>query len=542
VSGHFPWLTAIVFAPLAGALALGFLPVRAAKAWALGVTVATFGLSLGLLSVYDGGRSGFQLVDRAMWVRSLNFQYILGVDGISLFMVLLTTFLMPAAILVSWKIEKQLKYYLISFLVLETAMLGTFLAVDLLLFFLFFEALLFPMYLIIGGWGSDRRVYAAVKFFLFTMAGSAFLFIAVLFLYFRAGSSLGGATFDLTKLQQLSLPTVTARWLFLAFFVAFAVKVPLFPLHTWLPDAHTEAPTAGSVVLAAVLLKVGAYGLIRFNLSLFPEASTYFKNFVSVLALIGIVYGAVVALIQVDLKRLVAYSSVSHLGFVVLGTFAFTSQAMSGSVLQMVNHGLSTGALFLLVGMLYDRIHTRDLGQMGGLAQVIPVFSGVLLFVALSSLGLPGLNGFVGEFLILLGTFVANKAFAVVAVTGLVLSAIYLLWAYQRAMHGGPARGEHAGLLDLSLREKVILAPVLAAILFIGVFPKPLLERIEPAADNVVACARLKAEQGRAEPGGVLVTGTIRTTTGDVLRCRPSGVGVGLNPHPTPAARAEGRP
>jgi NADH-quinone oxidoreductase subunit M len=491
---HFPWLTVVTFAPVAGAVVLALLPERVAKPWALFVTVATFGLSLGILASFDAARPGFQLVDRAVWVRSLNLQYILGVDGISLFMVLLTTFLMPAAILVSWKIERQVKYYLIAFLVLETACLGCFLSTDLLLFFLFFEALLFPMYLIIGGWGSERRVYAAVKFFLFTMGGSAFLFVAILFLYFRAGSASGQPTFDLVRLQQLALPTVTARWLFLAFFVAFAVKVPLFPLHTWLPDAHTEAPTAGSVILAAVLLKVGAYGLIRFNLSLFPEASTYFRDFVSILALIGIVYGAVVALIQVDLKRLVAYSSVSHLGFVVLGTFALTVQGMSGSVLQMVNHGLSTGALFLLVGMLYDRIHTRDLGRMGGLAPAIPVYSGFLLFVALSSLGLPGLNGFVGEFLIILGTFLTNKAFAVVAVTGVVLAAIYLLWAYQRAMHVEP-REAHPGLFDLGLREKLILAPIVAAILLIGVFPRPLLERIEPAADRTVSCVSLRSSR-----------------------------------------------
>ncbi len=513
---HFPSLTVVTFLPLAGAVALAFLPNRATnliRAVALAVTVATFGVSLGLLALFDGGHAGFQLVDRAVWVRSLNFQYILGVDGISLFMVLLTTFLMPAAVLVSWKVERNVKYYMAAFLVLETACIGCFLSLDLLLFFLFFEALLFPMYLIIGGWGSERRVYAAVKFFLFTMAGSAFLFVGILFLYFRAGSQLGQPTFDLSQLQHLTLPTLTARWLFLAFFVAFAVKVPLFPLHTWLPDAHTEAPTAGSVILAAVLLKIGAYGLIRFDLGLFPEASVYFKDFVSILALIGIVYGAVVALIQVDLKRLVAYSSVSHLGFVVLGTFALTSQGMSGSVLQMVNHGLSTGALFLLVGMLYDRIHTRDLGKMGGLAPVIPVYSGFLLFVALSSVGLPGLNGFAGEFLILLGTFISNKAFAVVAVTGVVLAAIYLLWAYQRAMHVGPPHEEHRGLLDLSLRERAILAPIVAAIIFIGVFPKPLLNRIEPAADNAVGCVELRSRQ----PG--LVSGQIGGSNG-VVSCR----------------------
>jgi NADH-quinone oxidoreductase subunit M len=481
----FPWLTVITFLPLAGAVVLLVFPptaLRPMRWWSLLVTVATLGLSLGMLSAYSTNASGFQLVDRATWVSSLNFTYVVGVDGISLFMVLLTAFLMPAAILVSWRIDRQAKYYLIAFLVLETAMIGSFVALDLLLFFVFFEALLFPMYLIIGGWGSERRVYAALKFFLFTMAGSAFLLVAILFLYFRAGSQLGHTTFDFTQLQRLALPVNTARWLFAGFFVAFAVKVPLFPLHTWLPDAHTEAPTAGSLILAAVLLKVGAYGLIRFNVGLFPEASSHFRAFVSVLALIGIVYGAVVALIQTDIKRLVAYSSVSHLGFVVLGTFAFTVQGLSGGVLQMVNHGLSTGALFLLVGMLYERTHTRDLGRMGGLGLTMPVLAGVFLFVALSSIGLPGLNGFVGEFLVLLGTFIANKVYAVIAVTAVVLAAVYMLWAYQRAMHGTIRVEEHRRLPDLDFREYAILAPILAGILFIGIFPKPLLSRIEPAA------------------------------------------------------------
>ena len=488
---HFPWLTVITFAPLAGAVLVVVAPARAHnlhRLLALVTGLATFGLSLGMLSAYDGGVGGFQLIDRATWVRSLNFQYLLGVDGISLFMVLLTAFLMPAAVLVSWRIERQVKYYMAAFLVIETAMIGTFLALDLLLLFIFFEALLFPMYLIIGGWGSERRVYAAVKFFLFTMAGSAFLLVAILFLYFRAGSQLGTPTFDITQIQGVALSASTARWLFLGFFVAFAVKVPLFPLHTWLPDAHTEAPTAGSVVLAAVLLKVGAYGLIRFNLSLFPEASTYFRTLVSVLALIGIVYGAVVALIQTDVKRLVAYSSVSHLGFVVLGTFAFTVEGLSGSVLQMVNHGLSTGALFLLVGMLYDRTHTRDLSKMGGLAVPMPVLAGVFLFVALSSAGLPGLNGFVGEFLILLGTFAVTKAYAVIAVTAVVLAAIYLLWSYQRMMHGPLLVEEHGRLPDLNRREYAILAPILAAILFIGIYPKPFLSMIEPTVTQSARC------------------------------------------------------
>jgi NADH-quinone oxidoreductase subunit M len=502
-AGGFPWLTVVTFLPLAGAVIATLIPARALflhRIWALLVSLATFGASLGLLGAYHA-RAGFQLVERAVWVKSLNFNYIMGVDGFSLFMVLLTTFLMPAAVLVSWRIERQAKYYLIAFLVLESAMIGSFLALDLLLFFLFFEALLFPMYLIIGGWGSERRVYAAVKFFLFTMAGSAFLLVSILFLYFRAGSQLGHTTFDFAQLQHLVLPAATARWLFLGFFVAFAVKVPLVPLHTWLPDAHTEAPTAGSLILAAVLLKIGAYGLIRFNLGLFPEASHYFMTFVMILAVIGIVYGAAVALIQTDVKRLVAYSSVSHLGFVVLGTFAFTLQGMSGGVLQMVNHGLSTGALFLLVGMLYDRTHTRDLGRMGGLAATMPALAGVFLFVALSSIGLPGLNGFVGEFLVLLGTFIVSKPFAVAAVVAVVLAAVYLLWAYQRMMHGAVAIEEHRLLPDLSRLEYAILVPILAAILLLGVFPQPLLDKIEPAARQATACVIETNQQSRAGGG-----------------------------------------
>jgi NADH-quinone oxidoreductase subunit M len=495
MAAGFPWLTITVFAPLAGAafmLLLLPLPRRGPEAggfsgddpwrwWALLVSTATFLLSLVVLWQFRGGEPGFQLVEEASWVGPLNFRYILGVDGISLFMVLLTTFLMPLAVLASWRMERQVAYFMASLLVLETALLGAFVALDLLLFFVFFEGLLFPMYLIIGIWGSGRRVYAAVKFFLYTMAGSALLLAAILFLYFRADAVLGQPTFDLRQLQEMQLPAITARWLFLAFFVAFAVKVPLFPLHTWLPDAHTEAPTAGSVILAGVLLKIGAYGLIRFNLTLFPEASAYFRTFVSVLAVIGIVYGAVVALIQTDVKRLVAYSSVSHLGFVVLGIFAGTLQGMSGGVIQMVNHGLSTGALFLIVGMLYERAHTRDLGKLGGLAQRVPVLAGFFLLAALSSLALPGLNGFVGEFLILLGTFAANRVLAIVGSLGVVLSAIYMLWAYQRAMHG-ELRPELASTPDVSGREVAVLAPVVAAIVAIGMYPKPLLDRIEPSA------------------------------------------------------------
>ena len=490
-----PWLSLTIWAPVVGlAVLLALTPFtgRRPDLWrwgALGAALATFAVSVGMAGAFDASRAGLQLVERATWVESLNFQYLLGVDGISLFMVLLTTFLMPLAILASWKVTDRVPSFMASLLLLETAMVGAFLATDLLLFFVFFEAMLFPMYLLIGVWGYENRVYAAVKFFLYTLAGSALLLAAILFLYFRSGSELGQATFDLQALAQLDLPTVTARWLFLAFFLAFAVKVPLFPLHTWLPDAHTEAPTAGSVILAGVLLKIGAYGLIRFNLGLFPEASAYFRTMVLVLAVIGILYGAIVAMIQRDVKRLVAYSSVAHLGFVVLGIFAGTAQAMSGGVIQMVNHVLSTGALFLLVGMLYERTHTRDLDRLGGLANRMPLFAGFFLVTALSSLALPGLNGFVGEFLILAGAFFSHRPFAILGAAGIVLAAIYLLWAYQRAMHG-EVREEHAGIRDLSVREVLVLVPLAAAIVGIGVYPKPLLERIEPAADRVAKLIR----------------------------------------------------
>jgi len=493
------WLTVTTFLPLVGVVILiawRGVSDELARGIALLASLATFVVSLGMLGRFDAGTPGFQLVERATWIESPNVQYLMGVDGVSLWLVLLTTFLMPVAILASWKVSDRVRPFMACLLVLEVGMVGSFLALDLLLFFVFFEAILFPMYLVIGVWGGERRVYATVKFFLFTMFGSAFLLVAILFLYSSSGSLPGGPTFDVRELTQLGLSAGTARWLFGAFFVAFAVKVPLFPLHTWLPDAHTEAPTAGSVILAAVLLKIGAYGLIRFNLSLFPDASRTFADAISVLALIGIVYGALVALMQSDVKRLVAYSSVSHLGFVVLGTFAFTEQALSGGVLQMVNHGLSTGALFLLVGMIYERTHTRDLGAMGGLGSVTPWLAGTFLFVALSSLGLPGLNNFVGEFLVILGTLGRNVWFGSIAAVGVLLAAIYLLWAYQRLAHGAaPDERRHP---DLSLREVLVLAPVLAAILAFGVYPGVLLDRVNPTVTRIVS--EVDAGYPRFEP------------------------------------------
>ena len=407
-------LTIVTFLPVAGLVVLlaagrGLSDAKV-RATALATSLATFGVSLVVLARFDRAAEGYQLVEQVDWVRSSGLSYLLGVDGISVWLVLLTTFLFPVSILASWTIGTDVRRYMGAMLALETAVLGSFLALDLLLFFLFFEAILVPMYLLIGGWGGERRLHAAIKFFLFTMAGSAFLLVATLFLYAQASDALGQGTFDLRELRAVAgaLPVETARWLFLGFFVAFAVKVPIVPLHTWLPDAHTEAPTAGSVLLAGVLLKVGTYGLLRFNLALFPEASRYFATAVSVLAVIGIVYGAVCALIQIDVKRLVAYSSVSHLGFVVLGMFAFTQQGVTGSVAQMVNHGLATGALFLLVGMIYERTHTRRLDEMGGLATPMPWLLGSLLFAMLASVGLPGLNSFVGEFLIVVGTFAVS--------------------------------------------------------------------------------------------------------------------------------------
>jgi NADH-quinone oxidoreductase subunit M len=512
MNGHL--LTITLLLPLAGAVALALVQRlasdRDARIIALVATLVTFAASLLILRDFDVHTTGYQLTERASWVPSLGLSYLVGVDGISLWLVLLTTFLFPISVLASWKVETNVARYMIAMLVLETAVLGTFLSLDLLLFFLFFEALLVPMYLIIGGWGSANRVHAAIKFFLFTMAGSAFLLVAILFLYAKSGQ-VGPATFDVQQLTGVasSLPVQTSRWLFLAFFVAFAVKVPLFPLHTWLPDAHTEAPTAGSVLLAGVLLKVGTYGLLRFNLSLFPEASRHFATFVSILAVIGIIYGAVCALIQTDVKRLVAYSSVSHLGFVVLGIFAFTQQAATGGVLQMVNHGLATGALFLLVGMVYERTHTRELAEMGGLAGVMPWLLGAFLFVVFASVGLPGLNSFVGEFLVIVGTFAVSHVFGSLSAVAVVLAAIYLLWSYQRVAYG-PVREEHRHLPDLSGREVAVLAPVLALLLVFGVYPKLLTRSIDPSTCVAIAQVRPVQVDGAPTcedvgPGGTVV-------------------------------------
>jgi NADH-quinone oxidoreductase subunit M len=478
-------LDAVIFTPLAGAVVISLVPrdrVRDLRSACLAVTLVTFVLSLGLLAQYETEQAGFQLGRSAEWIPEWGVGYVTGIDGISLWLVLLTSFLMPLGVLASWSIEKRVKPYFVFLLALETGMLGVFCSLDLFLFYLFWEATLVPMYFLIGMWGYSRRLYAAMKFFMFTLVGSLLMLVAILSLYF-AGD--GPPTFDYESLVGTPLSLSTQRLLFLAFFASFAVKVPLVPLHTWLPDAHTEAPTAGSVMLAGVLLKMGAYGLIRFGIPLFPDAARELVPLVIGLAVVGIIYGAVVAAMQKDLKRLVAYSSVAHLGFVVLGLFVGTIQGMSGGILQMVNHGLSTGALFMLVGALYDRAHTRRIEDFGGLAKSMPIFSGVFLVITLSSLGLPGLNGFVGEFLVLLGTFLEYRWWVIPAAFGVVLAAVYLLWAYQRVFHGEP-REPVRQLPDLGRREVAMLAPVVALIVFIGVYPKPFLERIEPAAERVV--------------------------------------------------------
>jgi NADH-quinone oxidoreductase subunit M len=485
-----PLLTLTLFAPLAGAIVVGLVPKDAEKsirALTLAFTLATFIASLGILARFDAGDGNFQLVQSARWVPSSGATYRLGIDGISLWMVLLTTFLMPVSVLASWNITKRVKVFHIVMLLIETGMLGVFLSLDLILFYVFWEGMLIPMYVLIGVWGYQRRVYAAVKFFLYTLAGSLLMLAGIIALYF-----LGDRTFDLEKLIALDIPLDRQMWLFGAFFASFAIKVPIFPFHTWLPDAHTEAPTAGSVLLAGVLLKMGAYGFLRFSIPLFPDAGAEFAGWLALLGVIGIVYGGVVSVAQRDIKRLVAYSSVSHLGFVVLGIATLTVVGTSGSVLQMVNHGLSTGALFLLVGMLYERSHTRAIADFGGLSKAMPLYAGIFLFVSLSSLGLPGLNGFVGEFLILSGSYPVSRILTIVGAFGIVLAAIYLLWAYERVFTGAerlPHRGRRSHWRDMSKRELALVAPVLAVILLIGVYPKPFLDRIEPSVEKLIQTA-----------------------------------------------------
>ncbi|MBF8255431.1 MAG: nuoM, partial [Anaerolineales bacterium] len=474
----FPILTALIFLPLAGVFLLLVVPGRRTTLmrWiALLTSLAVFAVSMAMLAAFDPANPGLQLSERATWFQAAGFrvEYFVGVDGLSILLVLLTTLLMSLALVSTWTaVTERVREFMIFFLLLEVGMVGVFLAQDLFLFYVFWEFTLVPMYFLIGMWGGERRMYAAVKFFLYTMAGSVLMLLAILWLGLQGGS------FNLPELIAAGdIPATTQFWLFLAFAAAFAIKVPMWPLHSWLPDAHVEAPTAGSVILAGVLLKMGTYGFLRFNIPLFPQASLQLAPWVALLGVIGILYGAAVSYPQRDVKKLVAYSSVSHLGFVMLGLFALNAQGIQGGLLQMVNHGLSTGALFLIVGMIYERRHTRELDAFGGLWKVMPVYAALTLIVALSSMGLPGLNGFVGEFTILLGSFgseaLGSPWFAGLAVVGVILAAVYILFMFQK-MFLGPVRHEvNLGLKDLNWREVVTLAPLIVLIFWIGLYPKP---------------------------------------------------------------------
>ncbi|MDP8206961.1 MAG: NADH-quinone oxidoreductase subunit M [Candidatus Electryonea clarkiae] len=482
------WLTAIIFIPFIGALLLLALPASNSKALriaAFAIMTVDFIVSLPLFFAFDSSTAAFQFVEKIDWVPSMGISYHLGIDGISLLLVLLTTFLGPIVVLGSAAVTKSLRGYFISMLILQTGMLGTFLALDLFLFYVFWEVMLIPMYFLIGIWGGVERIYAAVKFFLYTMVGSLLMLVGILWIYFNTNIPGVGHSFDYTLIMQHSSFDVQAQiWLFAAFALAFAIKVPMFPFHTWLPDAHVQAPTAGSVILAGVLLKMGTYGFIRFAMPLFPDGVVYFKPLMLILAVIGIIYGAMVSIVQTDMKKLVAYSSVSHLGFVMLGLFALNTQAVTGAMIQMVNHGLSTGALFLLVGVLYDRRHTRLIADYGGVAKVMPMYATIFMIVMLSSVGVPGLNGFVGEFLILLGAYQTAPIFAILGATGVILAAVYLLWMYRRVFFGEITHEENKSLKDLNLTEWASLLPILVFIFWIGIHPNTFLTKMTASIES----------------------------------------------------------
>ena len=493
----------IVFLPLLTAfflLALNKNAVELVRRTAFGASLLTFFISLGLFTGFDSETAAFQFVERYTWIGEFGIEYYVGVDGISLFLVLLTTFLSPLVILSTWSsVEHRVREYLFFFLILETGMIGTFVAVDVFLFYVFWEVMLIPMYFLIGVWGGERRIYAALKFLLYTMVGSLLMLVAILYLAYLHNTQHGTLSFDLLRLYTLEIPVSAQMWLFAAFALSFAIKVPLFPFHTWLPDAHVEAPTGGSVILAGVLLKMGTYGFLRFALPLFPDAAHAAVPLIMALSVVGIVYGALVALVQPDMKKLVAYSSVSHLGFVMLGLFAFNIQGVEGALYQMLGHGLSTGALFLLVGVVYERRHTRLISEYGGLWKQLPLFASVFLITMLSSIGLPGLNGFVGEFLILLGTFQANTLVGAIAVSGVVLGAVYMLRLYQRVVFGPLTQPENAKLTDLSRRELAIFVPLIALMVLMGLYPKPFLSRMEKSVEATLARIHQTADNKSVE-------------------------------------------
>ena len=490
-AADFPLLSLILFTPLVGVGVLLFVNRQRENLikWIANIFVGLgFLVSLPLWFWYDSEDASWQFVEQADWIPSIGAQYFLAVDGFSTLLILLTTLMGVIAVLSSWTaITMRVKEYYIFLLALQTGMLGAFMALDFLLFFLFWEVMLVPMYFLIAIWGSDNRLYSAIKFFLFTLIGSVVMLLGILAVYFYHYDVTGVYTFDITRFHELNIPFNTQWWIFLAFFLGFAVKVPMFPFHTWLPDAHTDAPTAGSVILAAVLLKMGTYGFIRFSLPILPDATVAFVPWVVGLSIVGIVYGALVAMAQRDWKRLVAYSSVSHMGMVMLGMFALTPVGITGSIVQQLNHGISTGALFLIVGIVYERRHTRLIADYGGLSKVMPVYAAIFLIMMMSSIGLPTLNGFIGEVLILQGVFVVSWVWAAVAASGIVLGAAYMLWLYQRTMFGNITNPDNEKLSDLSVREFATFVPLLILAVWIGLYPKPFLDRLETSVDRVVA-------------------------------------------------------
>jgi len=503
-------LSLMTFFPILGLLVLLFLPRDNGgliKGFTLVVTLITFFISLPLAfnEVFKTS-AAMHYTEFVPWISIGDYfkmNYHVGIDGISLWLVLLTTFIMPITVLSTWQaVEKSTKGFMGLLLLLETGMLGAFISLDLFLFYIFWELMLIPMYFLIGIWGGKNRIYAAVKFFIYTAVGSLLMLVAIIFVYYYAvQSGLGDDGFSVLQFYRLAIPVGTQIWLFMAFAFSFAIKVPMFPLHTWLPDAHTEAPTAGSVILAAILLKMGTYGYVRFAMPLFPQALDFFMPFLATLAVIGIIYGALVAMMQEDVKKLVAYSSVSHLGFVMLGIFALNLQGMAGGMIQMVNHGISTGALFLIVGFIYERRHTRLISEFGGLAKQMPIFATIFMIITFSSIGLPGTNGFVGEFLALMGAFESNlRWFAVISTSGVIFAAVYMLWMFQRVMFGELKNPKNQELKDLSLREVVVMLPLIVFVFWIGVYPNTFLEKMNPALDQLISQVKGKQQVAMVEP------------------------------------------
>jgi NADH-quinone oxidoreductase subunit M len=540
-----PILSTTLWLPMIAAVIIAFIPRNAAgtiKGLGLLASIATFIVSLGIVAGFQEGVAGYQLVEVKQWIPQWGIRYALGVDGISLWLVLLTTLLTPVVFLSSWNaIHKHPKEYVISFLIMEAAMIGVFLATDLILFYVMFELTLLPMYLVIGVWGGPNRIYAAIKFFLFTISGSLLMLFGIIYIGFAHYHLTGAPSFDIADFYAVAVSPRAQTLLFFAFSLAFAIKVPLFPLHTWLPDAHVEAPTGGSIILAGITLKMGTYGFLRFVLPYFPETSMRFAPLLIALAVIGIIYGALVSWVQPDMKKLVAYSSVSHLGFCVLGIFAMNQAAIEGSILQMVNHGISTGALFLLVGVIYERRHTRMLADYGGIARTMPLYAALFVIAALSSVGLPGLNGFVGEFLILSGSFQSNPRAAVIAATGVILAAIYLLWLVQRVFFGPITVEENRAIPDIAWNEIAAMVPLIILMVWIGLYPNPFLRKMEPSVKQLLAV--VKSESGKSlvadpSPSGRRWRGAPDEGLASSANARPSPA---PSRHPLPVGEGGGR-